>query len=68
MSSPPAFAWEDWYAADGGRSIRIDAVDDYLRQIFTDQQPRFTGPVAATRRSFPSPEEASAHLKDKALE
>jgi epoxyqueuosine reductase QueG len=68
MPSPPAFAWEDWYAAVGGRSIRIDAVEDYLRQIRHDQEPRFTGPVADTRHRFPSADEASAHLKEKALE
>ena len=64
----PAFAWDDWYAAVGGRSIRIDAVDDYLRQIREDQQPRFTGPVAATRHVFDSPSDAAAHLKHRALE
>ena len=66
--SVPAFAWDDWYAAVGGRSIRIDAVDDYLRQIREDQQPRFTGPVASTRRTFASPADAATHLKEKALE
>ena len=64
----PAFAWDEWYAAVGGRSIRIEAVDDYLRQIREEQQPRFTGPVAATRRAFASPADAAAHLKEKALE
>ena len=64
----PAFAWDEWYAAIGGRSIRIDAVDEYLRLIRQEQQPRFTGDVAPQRRAFPSPEDAAAHLKQKALE
>jgi ferredoxin len=62
----PAFAWDAWYAAVGGRSIRIDAVDEYLRQIFSDQSPRFDGEIASERRDFASPEEAARHLKDKA--
>lgn len=64
----PAFAWDEWYASIGGRSIRIDAVDEYLRLIRETQQPRFTGAVASLRRVFDSPREAAAHLKDKALE
>src|SRR6478735_8965600 len=64
----PAFAWEEWYAAVGGRSIRIDAVDEYLRLIREEQQPRFTGPVCATRHPFASAADAAAHLKQKALE
>src|SRR6187401_612449 len=65
---PPAFAWEEWYAAVGGRTIRIDAVDDYLRLIREEQERRFTGPVAAHRYEFASPEAASAQLKARALE
>ena len=63
MSNLPAFAWDEWYAAAGGRSIRIDAVDEYLRKIREEQEPRFTGPVAAERRLFASPEQASNDLK-----
>ena len=44
---PPAFAWDDWYAQVGGRSIRIDEVDALLRQIYDDQYARFHGDVAA---------------------
>jgi len=64
----PAFAWEAWYAQVGGRSIRIDEVDRYLRQIYEDQFPRFHGDIAATRHEFDSPESAAGHLKSKALE
>jgi ferredoxin len=64
---PPAFAWEKWYAAVGGRTIKIEEVDEYLRQIREDQDTRFDGPVAPTRHEFASPEAAAAHLKDKAL-
>jgi epoxyqueuosine reductase QueG len=66
--SPPAFAWDEWYAAVGGRSIRIDAVDEYLRLIREEQQPRFTGELAPRRHEFASPGEAAAHLKQKARE
>jgi len=67
-ASPPAFAWEEWYAAAGGRTIRIDEVSEYLRQIYDEQQPRFTGEVAPECVRFASPAEAAAHLKAKASE
>ena len=68
VPAPPAFAWDDWYREVGGRSIRIDEVDEYLRKIFDDQSPRFHGPISPDRRDFASPEEAAGHLKQKALE
>ena len=68
MTSPPAFAWDDWYALVGGRSIRIEEVDDILRRIYNDQYQRFEGEVADTRVEFDSPADASQHLKDKAIE
>jgi ferredoxin len=64
--NPPPFAWDDWYAAAGGRSISVPDVDDYLRKIREDQEPRFEGEVAATRHEFPSPGDAALHLKDTA--
>jgi epoxyqueuosine reductase QueG len=67
-AAAPAFAWDDWYALVGGRSIRIDEVDTFLRQIYTEQFARFHGEVATTRQGFDSPEAASRHLKEKALE
>jgi epoxyqueuosine reductase QueG len=67
-SSPPPFAWDAWYAQAGGRSIRIDDVDRYLRQIHDDQHPRFHGEVAPERRAFASPDAAARHLKEKAAE
>jgi ferredoxin len=66
--APPPFAWEEWYARVGGRSIDIEEVSAYLRQIYDGQYPRFEGPVAPTRREFASRDEAAAHLKSKALE
>jgi hypothetical protein len=66
VAPPPAFAWEAWYAAVGGRTIKIEQVDEYLRRIREEQDPRFDGPVAAARREFASPEEAAAHVKEKA--
>jgi len=62
----PPFRWADWYAAAGGRTIDIAEVNSYLLQIREEQCPRFTGPVASTRREFESPEEAAAHLKEQA--
>ena len=38
---PPPFAWEEWYAAVGGRSIRIEEVSMYLQKIYDDQYARF---------------------------
>jgi epoxyqueuosine reductase len=64
---PPAFAWDEWYATVGGRSIRIDDVDHYLRCIFEDQYPRFTGPVAAEQRRFDSPHDAATFVKETAI-
>jgi epoxyqueuosine reductase QueG len=65
---PPPFAWEEWYAAVGGRSIRIEEVSTYLQKIYEDQYPRSEGPVAPVRRDFASPADAAQHLKSKALE
>ncbi len=61
------FAWEDWYAAVGGRTIAIDEVTEFLRLIFEEQEPRFDGPVASERVRFDSPEDAARQLKAKAL-
>jgi epoxyqueuosine reductase len=66
MTSPPPFAWEAWYEAVGGRSIQIDRVDEYLRLIVTEQEPRFDGPIAQERHAFRSAADAAAHLKAEA--
>jgi epoxyqueuosine reductase len=66
--SVPPFAWEQWYAAVGGRSIRIEEVSTYLQKIYEDQYPRFDGAIAPTRHDFASGEKAAEHLKEKALE
>jgi ferredoxin len=66
--SPPAFQWNDWYAAVGGRTIQIDEVDALLRQIYDDQYHRFNGPVAAEKTLFASPEIAAETIKNKARE
>ena len=68
MSPPPPFAWEAWYERIGGRSIKIEAVDEYLRQIFDEQYPRCFGDVAPERQTFASPEAAAAHIKAAARE
>jgi len=67
-TSPPAFDWEAWYAAVGGRTIKIPEVDEILRQIRDEQYPRFVGDVASERHAFSSPVEAATHLKTKAIE
>ena len=67
-TSPPSFAWDDWYRLVGGRSIRIDEVDEYLQRIYNDQYQRFDGAVAPARLEFSAPADASRHLKDKAVE
>ncbi len=51
--SPPPFAWDDWYATVGGRSIRIPEVTDLLHEIFNHQYPRFDGELP--QRSWHSP-------------
>ncbi|HXE81012.1 MAG TPA: reductive dehalogenase domain-containing protein [Vicinamibacterales bacterium] len=65
--APPAFAWDEWYAKVGGRSIKIDEVTEILRRIREEQYPRFEGPVAETRHEFSSPEAAAAAVKEAAL-
>ena len=64
--APPTFAWEEWYAAVGGRSINIEEVTVYLRKIYEDQSTRFDGEVAPVRHVFESPGDAARHLKEKA--
>ena len=64
--NPPPFAWEAWYDAAGGRTIQIEKVDEYLRLIREEQEPRFTGPVADRLHHFDSSEAASTHLKERA--
>jgi ferredoxin len=67
-NSPPAFAWDTWYASVGGRSIHIDRVDEILNEIKIYQYPRFDGPVNSDKRIFNSPEETTALIKQKAFE
>jgi len=67
-ASPPPFQWEDWYTAVGGRTISIADVNALLKQIHQDQYMRFEGEAAPERYEFTSPQEAAAHLKEKALE
>jgi epoxyqueuosine reductase len=67
-SHPPAFAWDQWYAAVGGRSIRIDEIDALLRRIHDDQYPRFTGEVSPEQRRFATPDDAATFVKQQARE
>lgn len=65
-NAPPAFDWEAWYEAAGGRSIQIPRVDELLKKIKEEQYPRFDGPVAEKQVVFESPEAAAAFVKEKA--
>ncbi len=64
----PAFDWEEWYEAAGGRSTKIDEVEAILKDIYEDQWLRFEGEVAKEKMVFSSPQEAADHIKAKALE
>lgn len=65
---PPPFAWNDWYESVGGRTLSIDEVNRLLKEIYDDQYVRMNGEVNPVRHEFSSPQEASVHLKEKALE
>jgi ferredoxin len=66
--SPPAFKWDAWYEAVGGRSIEIDEVDNLLQQIKEEQYPRFEGAINPNKTLFNSPYEAAEAIKQKAFE
>jgi len=68
LRRPTPFAWEEWYASVGGRSIQIEEVSNYLRQIYDDQYARFEGPVASEQYAFESPDDAARQLKAKAID
>lgn len=68
MKQVPAFNWNEWYKAAGGRTIEIDDVNVYLRKIYDDQYLRFDGEVAPEKYKFQSPAEAASMIKNKALE
>lgn len=64
--NPPAFAWDEWYEAVGGRSIRIEEAQDILKAIHEEQYPHFDGPVAAAQQPFDSPVAAGAAIRQAA--
>lgn len=66
--SPPAFDWDSWYGSVGGRTIKIDKVDDILSDIKNYQYPFFDGEVAKQKQQFNSDIEASELIKAKAIE
>jgi epoxyqueuosine reductase QueG len=66
-NSPPAFLWEEWYNSIGGRSIKIDEVDNILNEIKTTQIPKFDGSINPIKTKFESPKLASKLLKNVAL-
>lgn len=67
-SSPPAFKWDAWYAAVGGRTIHIEGVDNFLKQIKEEQYPRFDGEINPSKTSFATPNDAAQAVKQKAFE
>ena len=68
LKSPPAFSWNEWYASVGGRTISIDKVDAYLKDIYEDQYKRFEGNPSSVKEVFANDAEASALIKEKAME
>lgn len=68
QTSPPPFHWDAWYASVGGRSIKIEKLDEYLKQIKEDQYKRFEGKVCSQLTTFLNDTEASRIIKQKALE
>ncbi len=67
-TSPPAFLWEEWYNAIGGRRINITEVDEILKEIKVHQYPKFFGNVNPNRTNFESENSATAAIKQKAFE
>jgi epoxyqueuosine reductase len=63
-----AFNWDAWYESVGGRSIRIDQVDQLLAKIREDQYPRFDGEVNPSRTVFERAEDAARNIKEKAFD
>ncbi len=63
-----AFNWEGWYESVGGRSIRIEQVDQLLARIRDDQYPRFHGDVNPSCAVFERVEDAARNVKEKAIE
>ena len=62
----PAFKWDEWYAAAGGRTIAIPEADALIKEIKEEQSKRFDGPVAEKQHHFSSREEAAALIKQRA--
>jgi len=67
-TSPPPFAWDEWYNGLGGRSINIPEIDELLYKIYHEQFPRFDGEVSDVKTQFSSNEEAAQNVKAKAVE
>jgi ferredoxin len=64
--SNPAFDWEAWYAAAGGRREPIPEVSALLTAIYEGQYPRFEGELAPERIDLGDPILASAEIKEQA--
>ncbi|MBI3509801.1 MAG: hypothetical protein HY064_03995 [Bacteroidetes bacterium] len=65
-TSPPAFNWDLWYAAVGGRSIKIPEADVILKNIKEGQYARFEGEISHDRYVFRNSTEAARMIKIKA--
>ncbi|MDZ4745695.1 MAG: reductive dehalogenase domain-containing protein [bacterium] len=66
-SSPPPFAWQEWYEGVGGRTIDIPEADTWMSRIQNEQYPRFEGHVEDVQTTFASDAEASAFVKGLAF-
>lgn len=66
--SVPAFNWEEWYRAVGGRQIHIEDADEILNSIRQYQLPRFDGEVNQTKTVFDTPGQASDAIKARGFE
>jgi ferredoxin len=65
-ASPPAFAWDRWYGAVGGRTIAVPEVDALLRHIYDDQTPRFHGDPSPAKVDLGPAAAAADRIKEVA--
>lgn len=62
-ASPPPFAWNDWYAGVGGRTVLVPEVNEILQEIYQVQYPRCFGETARSRVEFADESAAAAAIK-----
>ena len=67
ITSPPPFNWDAWYREIGGRKIKIEEVDQILKQIYEEQYKQFEGVINPVKTDFDSPQHAALLIKEHAL-